>query len=738
MNPNHKTSNSPLLPVNAKTLSIVRKFALSALMFVLGWMGTKAYCAQKAQALYPVRKDGLFGFIDRSGRIVIEPQFGRLQHAEKDTFFSEGLEPVIVDDLTGYIDQTGRIVIAPQFRSASEFSEGLAPAQSTVGKWGYINKKGTFVIAPIFEEAWAFSEGRAQVVASGLMGFIDAAGAYIIAPRYRARSHYSNFSEGLACVEINGKWGFIDSNGKVVIEPRFFGPSIFKDGFAPLIEEGIFGHCRYIDRKGSVIAGPFFKAWPFSSGFARVETDGGRMAFINRRGQIVFQVNTDAFWAGEFSEGLVKVQFSVGGQKKWGYLDTAGREAIPPLYDDAGSFSSGIAHVQLGFKQAYINTDGKYIWGPEIGNRALADRLMAQASAEERREMIDKLLKSAAKTNAKLATMPANMQRLYLYSGYIQDLAKIESLENTEILRVLLGYLADDSICLGMPEVAVEMETEVRTNAAKALIKQADPYVVPILVQWAAAPQISDYGPEQTVGSKLWSRQLTAFAGLSQFLYPDALPSAQAIVEEGLKPNDKNNWHIASDYAAQMAVHGNEKSLVRIMNDEAQYESTRYAAAASLVRLGEDDGRRFLLENYRRFLATINSPKREGGGYETLSFLGDAKIIAELSVQEEHEPPGTPRNNLNTLLPLMRISEKPVTGLKIIAEDENPNKLNERLHAIRLLGERCKKSDLPYLISMVDAGGHYRNPDWNKSVRELFQSAVLQVRHRTWAEDEPK
>ncbi len=54
----------------------------------------------------------------------------------------------------GYIDRTGRVVIPPQFVDAGNFSEGLAGVQlSKEGhKHGYIDTSGKMVIPPQFEE----------------------------------------------------------------------------------------------------------------------------------------------------------------------------------------------------------------------------------------------------------------------------------------------------------------------------------------------------------------------------------------------------------------------------------------------------------------------------------------------------------------------------------------------------------------------------------------------------------
>ena len=67
-----------------------------------------------------VKMASKYGFIDKSGKVVIEPQF---DNAEP---FSEGLACVEKDGKWGFIDKSGKMVIEPQFDGASDFSEGLA------------------------------------------------------------------------------------------------------------------------------------------------------------------------------------------------------------------------------------------------------------------------------------------------------------------------------------------------------------------------------------------------------------------------------------------------------------------------------------------------------------------------------------------------------------------------------------------------------------------------------------
>lgn len=78
--------------------------------------------------LFRFLQDGKYGFIDKTGKVIIKPQLD-LAHE-----FSEGLSCVCVGPgcsgggkrKYGFIDTTGQYVVNPQFDSASDFSEGLA------------------------------------------------------------------------------------------------------------------------------------------------------------------------------------------------------------------------------------------------------------------------------------------------------------------------------------------------------------------------------------------------------------------------------------------------------------------------------------------------------------------------------------------------------------------------------------------------------------------------------------
>ena len=56
-----------------------------------------------------------------------------------------GLTPIELDNKWGFVNKTGEIVIQPQFDSAKNFTQGLAAIELN-GKWGFIDKAGKSLI----------------------------------------------------------------------------------------------------------------------------------------------------------------------------------------------------------------------------------------------------------------------------------------------------------------------------------------------------------------------------------------------------------------------------------------------------------------------------------------------------------------------------------------------------------------------------------------------------------------
>ena len=101
------------------------KRSIIFLMFLLLFVT----CFAEQNPLYPIKIDGKWGFMNKSGEIAIEPAWSQVRD------FSEGLAAVNCSDSWldnwGFIDKSGKEVIPCQFYIASDNVLGMIWPQST-------------------------------------------------------------------------------------------------------------------------------------------------------------------------------------------------------------------------------------------------------------------------------------------------------------------------------------------------------------------------------------------------------------------------------------------------------------------------------------------------------------------------------------------------------------------------------------------------------------------------------
>lgn len=222
--------------------------------------------------LWWANKDGKLGFIDKTGKWT-ETQESRSYTVYSDeSKFHEGLAPVINNDLWGFVDKKGKMVIEPQFTQVRYFDKGVCVVEIEggsmrgQGKMGIIDKTGKWIVEPQYPEIGYFSEDAVCVATSqGKVGFMDRTGKWVVEPKFDCRNRnkqygdfdgsLSRFEGGLASVLSNGKFGFIDKTGNWVIEPQFEEMAFFRDGYADVKINGKQG---VIDKKGNWVVQPTY------------------------------------------------------------------------------------------------------------------------------------------------------------------------------------------------------------------------------------------------------------------------------------------------------------------------------------------------------------------------------------------------------------------------------------------------------------------------------------------------
>jgi len=312
-----------------------------------------------SDGLAAVSAGGWWGFIDKSGTLVIDWQFSGASN------FVDGLAAVRVGNMWGFIDRAGTMIVEPQFSRAFPLSGDLG-AVFVRGLWGIIDRNGTMIVEPQFEDinGMGFSEGLVSVrVGTGVTaryGFIDTSGTVVIEPQFNSVGR--GFSYGLAAVQTGILWGFINTAGEMIVEPQFIGVAEFTEGLAAIAlvdkdQSNMRGQRGFIDTNGNMVIEPQFgEVLPFSDGvaaFSNCYDTYGWMGYLDRNGNIIIEL-VDTVSGYHFNENLARANDLAKSEGGWGFIDRDGNWAIEPQFDRANNFSEGIAAVRVGDFWGYI------------------------------------------------------------------------------------------------------------------------------------------------------------------------------------------------------------------------------------------------------------------------------------------------------------------------------------------------------------------------------------------------
>ena len=208
--------------------------------------------------------------------------------------FSEGLLAVQKDGRFGYINNTGKKVIEFYYDEAYAFKDGVALVK--VGtKYNLINKKGVKVFEDDYDFLQRDSEtGLVWYVANEKLGLMNTSGKKLTEPIYQAnKSSYSNtywissfFSNGYARVTNGTKYGFIDTSGKVKVEITYDGVGSFVNGLAYVKIGTKYG---YIDKANKlVIPATYDSANSFNEHNHAIVRVGDYYKVIDKSNKVVF------------------------------------------------------------------------------------------------------------------------------------------------------------------------------------------------------------------------------------------------------------------------------------------------------------------------------------------------------------------------------------------------------------------------------------------------------------------
>ncbi len=160
------------------------------------------------------------------------------------------------------------------------------------------------------------------------------------------------------------EYGLVDEDGEIVLEAQYYSLELLGEGLAIAGEydkDEYSTHYALITINGEELTGYDygFMGSLSDDGLILVGTydDGDSLyGFINEDGEEVIPVEFDD--ANSFSEGLA----AACEDGEWGFIDTDGEWVIEPNFDDVSFFDNGMCKAVSGSRQGFIDEDGDWIF----------------------------------------------------------------------------------------------------------------------------------------------------------------------------------------------------------------------------------------------------------------------------------------------------------------------------------------------------------------------------------------
>lgn len=299
---------------------------------------------------------------------TVSASFAVLPEFESAEGFNGLLAPVKIEGLYGFIDRSGNLIAKPEYTAADKLNNGYFKVRKN-SKWGAVNSKGEVVADFIYDECSAVIANELWVVMKdGKWGAVDMQGVTRVAFIY---DYLGDFTGPLAPVSNGGYWtdntaakykayfgnnyGYITPDGEISIKMQYDFAAPFKEGRARVFTGDAW---HYIDSAGLTRGGPYDEGEDFSEGLAAVSKNG-RWGYIDQNGTEVIDITY--LNAESFADGASVVGDIVNDAYQEGVIDKSGNLIVPLIYDSISAFSEGAAIVQKGELYGFINTKGEEI-----------------------------------------------------------------------------------------------------------------------------------------------------------------------------------------------------------------------------------------------------------------------------------------------------------------------------------------------------------------------------------------
>lgn len=396
-----------------------------------------------------VEQNGLFGYVDKSGRPVIAPHFLAAEN------FHDGQALVITDAGIGTIDVYGQFTPA-DYACIASYDDTLRRINVGGRLVNYaldLRTQQNIYISESLKTAHEQRPDAAQICIEGKWGLIDAQNKIIVPPEYDELVNEESTDYIWVKKTTENVVGFYDHQGNQIVKPEF--PLVYLGEYF-FIAQNADGKYAILDKNGSrstefVFDTYLSKGRPDNIGFylqseSAVLAKEGLWGAVRPNGTVNIPFEYEELTAE--SEGLIG--FKKG--KRWGVLDDNNTIMHSPIYGLVGLFEDGRAKADLAGDEIFIYRDdnARNAWLEksrlEESRAAEAERLAAEEARQQQLAIEQERLEEQRKQTKLMAA--SEIDRLQKEAQAIAN--RIEVLEpqyeatKSETMRLDLNRLRSE------------------------------------------------------------------------------------------------------------------------------------------------------------------------------------------------------------------------------------------------------------------------------------------------------
>lgn len=326
-------------------------------------------------------------YVDRSGTRGKFPMWAW----RGDLFTTTRIDQVFADDrllvvqngLYGFLDRSGKPIIAPRFHAVGNFSNGKAFAISDQGI-GTVDIYGQFAPDPYacvsyYNEQYKRINKGGQLVNYKLD--LRTPNEFYISDIYK---EVVDMRPDSSQVCIGGKWGLMDMNDNVIVPPEF-DEIIIEEGSSKLwARNNSTNRVAYYNNDGTQVIGPEYSTIILGDSYSLVQNDEGKYALLNKDGKRITKFEYDAYQSKGDSTNVsfyLKSEYAVLSKDgKWGVLKPNGEVAVPFEYEAMTAESEGLIGFKRGKRWGVVDINNKETHSPIYGSVGLFEDGRASAT----------------------------------------------------------------------------------------------------------------------------------------------------------------------------------------------------------------------------------------------------------------------------------------------------------------------------------------------------------------------